>query len=154
MREKMKGLIKKIQIEAFAQATEDTEKVSRAIRNLIPPDLREIKFSMEKVRGVFHNPIIIIRTTFSEGTEGILEYLAQNLGEADKQYLTKSLERRIQSGNLYIRFGKQELYKNKLKIKETQDTVKARISFSNRYAKPEKLMQLLQEMELIDEKVL
>ncbi len=150
----MKDPIKKIQIEAFAQATEDTEKVSRAITNLIPPDLRGNKFSMEKVRGVFHNPIIIIRTTISEDAVRILEYVAQNLGAADKRYLTRSLKRRIQTGNLYIRFGKQELYKNKLEIKETQDTVKVRISFSNRYAKPEKLIQLLQEMELLDEKVL
>ena len=141
--------IKDIEIEGFIQATEDPERVLLAIRNIIPPELRENNISMEKVRGVFHNPIIIVRARYSQQGREILEYIAQNLGEADKNYLLQSLNRRIDKGNLYLRFGKQALYQNKMKIKDEKDTVKVRIGFSRQVSKPDKIKELLREMELI-----
>ncbi|MFX1295544.1 MAG: RNA-binding domain-containing protein [Promethearchaeota archaeon] len=141
--------IKEIEIEAFVQATEDLEKVFLAIRNLIPPELQENNFILNKVRGVFHNPIIIVRTKYSQNTRQIAEYIAQNFGESNKNYLFQSLIRRIDKGNLYLRFEKQALYQKKMKIKDVKDAVKVRFRFSNKFSKKEKMIELLREMKLI-----
>ncbi|MHA1360224.1 MAG: RNA-binding domain-containing protein [Candidatus Helarchaeota archaeon] len=150
----MKEPVKKIELEAFVQATEDVEKVIIAINNLVPPELRESDFSMDKVRGVFHNPITIVRISYIENTKEILEYIAQNLGEINRNYLSESIYRRIESGILYLRFEKQDLYQNKLQIKDKKDTIKVRISFSKTYASPENMIDLLREMEIINEELL
>jgi RNA binding exosome subunit len=143
--------IKDLEIETFIQATEDSEKVLAAIKNLFPPELREdnINFMINKVRGVFHNPIMIVRIKESHKPRSIIEYLAQQLEESDKKYLFQSIDRRIEKGNLFLRFGKQELFQNKVEIKEIKDIVKIKITFSKKNSKYEKLIELLEEIGLI-----
>lgn len=141
--------IKAIVIEAFIQATEDREKVLEAIHNLIPPEIREENFILKKVRGVFHNPIIVVKAKYSENVKEIIKFIAQNLNISDKKYLFQSLSRRMDNGNLYFRVGKQALFQKNMEIKDTKDTIKVRVSFSNRFSKPEKIKELLQELDLI-----
>jgi len=71
------------------------------------------------------------------------------LGETDKKYLLQSLTRRIDKGNLYLRFGKQQLYQNKLEIKEIKDMVKVKVGFSNNCSTQEKMTEILRELDLI-----
>jgi RNA binding exosome subunit len=141
--------IRAIEIEAFIHATEDREKVLETIHNLIPPEIREENFILNKVRGVFHNPIIIVKARYSENVNEIIKFIAQNLNTADKKYLSQSLSRRIDNGNLYFRVGKQALFQKKIEIQDEKDTIKVRVSFSNRFSKPEKMKELLQELDLI-----
>ncbi|NVM54183.1 MAG: hypothetical protein HWN66_10825 [Candidatus Helarchaeota archaeon] len=143
--------IKKLEIEAYIQATEDSEKVFTAIRNIIPPEIRddENKFITNNVRGVYHNPITIVRVKYLQKARQIVEYIAKLLSESDKKYLFQTMKRRIDKGNLYLRFGKQELYQNKLMIKEIQDMVKLRIGFSSRYSTQEKMTETLRKIGLI-----
>ena len=144
--------IKEIFIEAYIQATEDPNKVIKAIKNVVPPELREDggQFITENVRGVFHNPITIIRVKFVQMTREIVEYLASKLLKSDKQYLLQSIKRRIEKGNLYLRLGKQELYQNIMEIKEIKDIIKIRISFSKKYGNQKDMMRILQEIGLIE----
>ncbi len=140
--------IKEIEIEAFIQATEDPEKVLLAIRRILPDDLHD-ELGIEKVRGVFHNPITIIRAKFKNNMYKIIELIAQKLGEEDKNYIFQSLNRRLDKLNLYLRFNKQALYQDQLKIKEIQDTIKVRIGFAKKFSNQEKLVELLQGLELV-----
>ena len=144
--------IKEIEIEAFIQATEDIEKVLIAIKNIIPSNLptTEDNFLIKKVRGVYHNPITIVRAKYDQDAKEIVEYIAKHLMDSDKQYLFQTLKRRVDKGNFYLRFGKQELFKGKIKIKEMKDTVKIRIGFSRKFSTLEKMTELLRNMELIE----
>jgi hypothetical protein len=139
----------KIEIEAFIQATEDTEKAMHAIKNLVPPELQEIDFTIEKLRGVYHNPITVVRAHFTENAQQILEYVAQRLEESDKEYLFQSISKRVnEKGHFFLRFGKQELFGEKMKIKELKDTIKMKISLS-RKCSIQDIKIILQEMDLI-----
>ncbi|HUX99522.1 MAG TPA: RNA-binding domain-containing protein [Candidatus Deferrimicrobium sp.] len=143
--------IKELEIETFIQATEDSEKVLTAIKNIFPPELREdnIEFIINKVRGVFHNPITVVRTKDCPEPKKIIEYIAQQLKESDKMYLFHSMDRRIEKEKMFLRLGKQELFQNRVEIKEIKDTVKIKITFSKKYSKVDKLLELLEEMGLI-----
>lgn len=145
--------IREIEIEAFIQATEDQEKAIFAIKNLFPPEIREeIEFEIEKLRGVYHNPISVIRATCTENAQQVLEHIAQKLDVSDKAYLYKSISRRVdEKGNMFLRFGKQELFREKMGIKEERDTIRIKIMFPK---KPKKysvqdITTILEEMDLI-----
>ena len=141
--------IREILIEAFIQATEDPEKAMIAIKNLLPPDLRDAEFVINYLRGVYHNPITVIRAKFTDDAQQVLEYIARNLGAYDKEYLYKSMPRRIdEKGNIFMRIGKQELFQEKMEIKEMKDTIKIKVAFSRKFNLQDVTM-ILQEMELI-----
>ncbi|MHA1651130.1 MAG: RNA-binding domain-containing protein [Candidatus Helarchaeota archaeon] len=141
--------IKDIEIEAFIQATEDPEKVVLAIQKMLPPNIECERFMTSNVRGVYHNPIQIIRTKLTQNTRQILEYIAKRISDADKNYLLQTLSRRIQNNNLYLRFDKQALYRNIVQLREIKDTIRVRIGFSRKYSNQEKMKGFLQELELI-----
>ncbi len=143
--------IRDLEMETFVQATEDSEKVVKAINNILPPEMRADgnNFTMQSVRGVFHNPITIIRVRYSQEARKIIEYFAHHLSESDKRYLFQTLNRRIDKSNLYLRFGKQELYQGRIEIKEIRDIVKVRVGFTRKFSSQAKMTRILEEMELI-----
>ncbi|MHA1267370.1 MAG: RNA-binding domain-containing protein [Candidatus Helarchaeota archaeon] len=136
--------IKEIEIETFIQATEDPEKVKIALKNLIPMELQEegIEFMMQSVRGVFHNPITIIKLKKTQNVLAIVKYIMNQLSDGDRTYLKESLPRRIDKRNLYLRVGKQELYLGKMVLKEKEDMVKIKIGFKSGH----KLCQLIEKL--------
>jgi len=146
---KMK-VVTEITLEVFIQATEDPEKIKTAVKNCFPPEMRnDIEFSIESLRGVFHNPIKVAKVKATEKIEEIIKYLAQQLPDADKKYLQETISRRIKKGKLYLRFGKQELYQEHIEIKEIKDMVKVCIKFAPRYSNERKLVEILQGLGLI-----
>jgi RNA binding exosome subunit len=141
--------IRELEIEAFIQATEDPEKVKIAMKNLIPQELQEDNFTIKNVRGVYHNPITVIRALYIQNVGQIVQYMGRNLKESDKRYLFQSIERRLDKRHFYLRFAKQSLYQNKIEIQEEKDTVKVRVGFTKKYITLDRIIQILQEMELI-----
>ena len=142
--------IREIGIEAFIQATEDQEKAVFAIKNLFPPELREeIELDIDKLRGVYHNQITVIRAKFAANAQQVLEYISNKLNTSDKEYLFKSISRRVdEKGNIFLRIGKQELFQEKMEIKEIRDTIKMKISLTRKYSIQD-IMTILQELDLI-----
>lgn len=143
--------ISEVEIETFVQATEDEEKVVNAVENIIPPEMRTNgkDLARESVKGVFHNPITIIRLKYLQDAKKIVEFIAQNLSKSDKQYLLQTLNQRIDKNHFFLRFGKQELSQGRIEIKEIRDVVKVRVSFTRNYSARDKIIALLQEVELI-----
>jgi len=141
--------IREIEIESFIQATEDPEKALYAIKNLFPQEFREIDFTINKLRGVYHNPITVVRAKFTENAQRVLEYIAQRLVASDKEYLFKSLSQRVdEKGNIFLRFGKQELFQERIEIKEIRDTIRMKVALPKKYSLQD-ITTILQEMELI-----
>ncbi|MFB0563729.1 MAG: RNA-binding domain-containing protein [Candidatus Lokiarchaeia archaeon] len=131
-----------VDLETFAHATEDTEKVFKAFSFLLPDGLEKL-VSKEKVLGHYHNEIIIYKAkiTNKKGIEDFLSLLSQRMDEKDKKRLFELKDERLDdSGTLYLRFDKQEAFLGGLKLSEGEDVIRIRIKFSS-YPLNRKLIQ-------------
>jgi RNA binding exosome subunit len=122
-----------IDLETFAHATEDPEKVLKALSLLLTEDL-EKQISKEAVLGHYRNEIIInkVRITDKKSVQNFLCLLSEMIDEKDKVRLFDIFDKRLDdSGTLYLRFDKQEAFKGSLKLSEGEDVIRVRIKFSS-----------------------
>jgi RNA binding exosome subunit len=122
-----------IDLETFAHATEDSEKVLKAL-SLILPEGVEKQVSRKTLLGHYHNEIIIYkaRITDKKSIQNFLCLLSEKINEDDKKRLFYHFDKRLDdSGILYLRFDKQEAFKGKLKLSEEEDVIRVRIKFSS-----------------------
>jgi len=138
-----------LNFSASCHATEDVEKVKRAMLNLIPEDLRKkVSFDEQILKGHYGNPII--RLSFNlkgEDAEKTLRHIAKNIDEISKRLLNASLNLRLELPKLYLRFSKQEAYLGKIVLEDSDDIVKVVVSFSTK--KTEALIKYLEKIGLI-----
>ena len=118
-------------LEAFAHATEDLGKVSQALLNLLPPELRgraEVRY--EAVKGHYDNPITILRAVLrGDEAMSLLAFLARSMDGADKALLDATLRLRVdENGNLYLRFEKGAAYQGLIKLTERGEAIKVKVS--------------------------
>jgi len=141
--------VRSLDVSASCHATEDVEKVKKAMLNLVPEDLRKkISFNEQILKGHYGNPII--RLSFKlkgEDAEKTLKHIAKNLDEISRRLLNASLSLRLELPKLYLRFSKQEAYLGKVVLEDSDDIVKVVISFSAR--RTESLRKYLEEIGLI-----
>jgi RNA binding exosome subunit len=123
----------------YIHATEDPEKVMKALLNIFPEDLRgELKISREGYEGHYGNPIIVVEATISDPSkaEKALRYIVSRLSEADRRYLAASLDDRVdKSGTLYIRLSKQQAYLGELRVFESDDVIRITVAFQGSRSK-------------------
>ena len=115
----MKKKIRSIEISLFAHATEDPEKVVKALQNILPDKrVEEVPLHKKRLKGDYGNPIIYykVKVTKSDMVEAILKKMGKNLPQRDRDLLDMDLERRLDRGNFYIRLDKQSAYIEKYKI--------------------------------------
>lgn len=120
-------------LETFAHATEDPEKVLKAL-SLLLPEVLEKQVNKETVLGHYHNEIIIykVKITNKKGIQNFLCLLSERIDEKDKKQLFDLFDKRLDdSGILYLRFDKQEAFKGILKMSEGEDVIRVRIKFSS-----------------------
>jgi RNA binding exosome subunit len=119
------NLVREVEISAFSHATEDEDKVEKAIRNLLPEESRDIWLMKKTLKGHHGDPIMILTgKTRRKGATGILWNVVQKLSSLDHQRLLDETEERLDDGgNLYIRLDKQNAYLGKFRLFET-DPVK------------------------------
>lgn len=122
-----------VDLETFAHATEDTEKVFRSISFLLPDGLEKL-ISKDKVLGHYHNEIIIYKAkiTNKKDIKNFLSLLSERMDEKDKKRLFELFDKRLDdSGTLYLRFDKQKAFLGSLKLSEGEDVIRLRIKFSS-----------------------
>lgn len=122
-----------IDLETFAHATEDPEKVLKAF-SLILPEGVEKQVSRKTLLGHYHNEIIIYKAKIADkkSIQKFLCLLSEMIDEEGKKQLFYYFEKRLDdSGILYLRFDKQEAFKGKLKLSEEEDVIRVRIKFSS-----------------------
>jgi RNA binding exosome subunit len=125
-----------IDIRVFAHATEDTEKVQTAVRNLLPEKLAEnIIFEKTTLTGHYGNPITLLaaKLTDKKLLPTALEKIGSCLGSLDKEELSRDLKLHIDKGNLYLRFDKQSAYLGNIRFTQN-DPVHVKIHFKNKTA--------------------
>ena len=115
-------------VSTIAHATEDINKVSKAILNLFPPDLRgRIGFRVTEAKGHWGNPIALIEAEvvgMADASKAV-KWLASMLSDFDKHLLSLNLRDHVdKTGNLYIRVNKQDAYLGKAVLDEGDDIIK------------------------------
>jgi len=123
----------KLEISTMAHATEDVEKVKKAILNIIDPELhKHIKIKITTAKGYYGNPITLFKVVL-RGNKASKEfsYIISRLNTTEKKLLSLSLENRIDDfNNLYIRISKQDAYLGTIKIFDGDDVIKVTASLS------------------------
>lgn len=122
-----------IDLETFAHATEDPEKVLKAFSFLLP-NSTEKPITRDRVLGHYNNEIIIFkaRITNKKQIENFLRSLSERIDEEDKRRLFNLFDKRLDdSGTLYLRFDKQEAFLGELRLSEGEDVIRVRIKFSS-----------------------
>lgn len=120
-----------VQISVFAHATENEEKVERAVRNMIPKGIVDVKIERQKLRGHYNDPITLItaRIRKKKAATKIFHATIKNLSPLDQQRLLKEVDERVdEAGSLYLRLDKQRALKKRELINEV-DPIRMRFRF-------------------------
>lgn len=117
----------------FIHATEDFDKVIKAVENLMPPKLRERKsVEVEDVSGHYDNPIRIAKISFRnpEYATQALTWIWRGLSDLDKAYIVRNLDLHIDEKlRFYVRLDKQDAYLGSIKLSFSDDVIKTVFSF-------------------------
>ena len=124
----METKVIKVELSAHAHATEDVNKVVKAMLNLLPPNLRrEVEVRKEPLQGHYSNPIIRI-TIVVEGERAVsvVKHLGSVLDDYDKEIIEASLASRYdrKTGRVFIRFSKQDAYLGRIRVAEGDDVIR------------------------------
>ena len=115
------NLVREVEVSTFSHATEDEDKVEKAMKNLLPEESRDIWLTKTTLKGHHGDPITILTgKTRRKGATGVLRRVVQELSSLDQQRLLDETEERLDDGgNLYIRLDKQNAYMSKIRLLET-----------------------------------
>lgn len=123
----------RIELSCSVHATEDENKVLKALWNLLPEHLRgsnKVSISSVKTRGYHGNPILIVNASISgPDAREVLEHLLSRMSNEDKTYLSTTLSARLQGGKLYMRLNKQKAYAGVIRLSEGDDVIRVVVSF-------------------------
>ncbi|MBS7634719.1 exosome protein [Candidatus Bathyarchaeota archaeon] len=145
----MKKKISCVDLSFFAHATEDSDKVLTAAKNILPSNYVEnVSFSKSNLKGEYGNPIVLFRAQIREPevAESLLHNISLNLPLIDKEDLNQYLNLYVDRGSLYIRLSKQEAFKGRLKFSQA-DPIRIRIRF--RASKIEEIREICRTIGLL-----
>jgi hypothetical protein len=120
-----------IDVRTTVHATEDTEKVLKAVFNALPAELAQVVvFKKTSLTGHHGNPITVLEARIKEKTalDRTFEKLASGLRPLDKELLSSQIQQHVEEGNLYLRLDKQSAYLNELMLCRA-DPIHFRIHF-------------------------
>jgi len=138
-----------IDVRVFAHATEDVDKVLRAVRNVLPSELADdVVFKKTNLKGHYRNPIVLLETRIKKkhAVKAVFEKLALGLSSLDKALLNNEIEQHLNKGNLFIRLDKQSAYLNELELC-SDDPIHFRIHF--RKSRLEEIVEILRRFGML-----
>ena len=99
-----------VEMSVFVNATEDEEKVERALRNIIPPEITGVKVERQTLKGHYKDPITLItaRVRKKRTAKEVFRSTMKGLSSLDQNRLMEEVEDRSdEAGSLYLRLNKQ-----------------------------------------------
>ena len=119
--------IVRVELAAHAHATEDPDKVQKALMNIVPEELRD-RVAIEKsiLEGHYNNPIVrIVAKLEGRDAETFVKRLGEMLNEQDRGLLDALFDTRYdeRTGRLFIRFSKQDAYMGELRLHDGDDVI-------------------------------
>jgi len=135
-----------IDIEFFAHATEDLEKVMEAVKHILPANrVEEIDFKKNNLKGHHGNPIVFFEAKI-EGKElvkAVIDSVFSKLSALDKETLRREIKMHVEKGSFFLRLDKQAAFQGVVKLC-TADPIRLRIRF--RKGKIEEITKICEEM--------
>ncbi len=131
----MKPLVGLLEISTLCHATEDLEKVRRSVINLLPTAIKTLYENSIKVNlleGYYGNPIFFLNLKIEDPAHAtlIVRHLVKSLDQLDIAGLETAIGlHQDSSGNLYLRFDKQQAYLGRVKLSDGDDVIKVKIRF-------------------------
>jgi len=120
-----------IEIRLFAHATEDSNKVTEAVKQILPKDYtEEVEFKRTNLKGHYGNPITLFETKIKEGKtiRVFIDSLFSRISVMDKENLLREISLHVEKGSLYLRLDKQAALSGEIKPC-TRDPIRVRIRF-------------------------
>ncbi len=143
------SIVSSIEIMTYIHATEDEDKVMKALEKLVPSNYRSlIKIEKSCSYGYFGNEIKIVKIKVqnSQLANNIISHVVSMLDNLDKQIIKTSFESRFEKSKLYLRINKQSLYLSKPQLDEGDDVVKIVIGFNKHKIRNLSSDRLLKEL--------
>ena len=150
----MTRLVNSVEISVFAHATEDEDKVRRAVLNLIP-DGADAIIEKKSLTGYYGDSITLLNVKLKNrrpSTE-TFENIVTKLSSHDQHTLISELESRVdKSRSLFLRLDKQKAYQG-MPLLTSRDPIKVKFKFYLPHrADPVKLIKdYIEELVLIPE---
>jgi hypothetical protein len=138
-----------IDVRFAVHATEDVDKVTEAVQNIMPFDyLDDIIFESRIVEGHYGNPITFFETRIKKDkiTTAIIQNIFSKLSALDKENVARDLDRYVDEGSLYIRLDKQAAFLKKIKL-TVSDPIRFRVRF--RKFKNEDMIEICRTVGII-----
>jgi RNA binding exosome subunit len=138
-----------IDVRVFVHATEDADKVLKAVHNILTAELIDkVAFKKNDLTGHHGNPIILFEARIKEksDTQIVFERLSSGLSSLDKEVLQSEFKQHIDKGNLYLRLDKQSAFLNELKLQQT-DPIHLRIHFQK--SNPEEIVSVCRKFGIL-----
>ena len=133
-------------ISTIAHATEDDQRVLRAIRTLLP---KEVEVRPSKLKGHYGNPIVSFETRV-EPRRFLREFwlnLVEKLRAGELEKLEKIASERIDEDcYFYLRFDKQLAYDGELALTESGDAIHLKLKVAAYPAKREMAIGLVKQL--------
>ncbi len=129
----MKPVINEVELVVHCHATENCNKVLKALLNILPPKIRErVKPSILEYQGHYGNLIRVITLKLvGKDAEDAIRYIGEQIEETDRSIINVTFDLRYdrRSNRFYLRLDKQAAYKGRLVISDGDDIIKVIISF-------------------------
>ncbi len=123
-----------IDLRFSIHATEDSERVLKAVRSLFPDDsMNKVHFKETVSKGHYNNPITIYETRIkdTETVEAFVRQLSANLSASDKEVIFRDSNLYVERTNLYMRLDKQAAFEGVIKLRR-DDPIYLRLHFQRR----------------------
>ncbi len=121
------------EISVLVHATEDAEKIEKAIRNLIPMQGKEVQLVQTRMGGHHGNPILRFEAELTARTEAFeaLHLLLSRLSSIEEELLQRELHEHLDlKGSFYLRFDKQQAFLGNANLgSDDPISVKVRLGF-------------------------
>jgi hypothetical protein len=106
-----------LKIEIIVHATEDYQKISHSLFNVLEIESNEI--TKKEFLGHFGNPILMLHIQMKNGrAEKLIKKLISTISQDNVKSLLADIEERISDSTLYLRFSKQNFVKKTLTFQE------------------------------------
>ena len=133
-------------LSTLAHATEDEQKVLKALRVLLPEG---VEVSTGKLKGHYGNPIFTFTSHIKQRklVRELWVRMTTKLSDDELNMLRRAVPERVdEKCNLHLRFDKQLAYDGELAFTDGGDAIHVRLKVAAYPAKPEVATRLVQEL--------
>lgn len=135
-----------IDVRFSVHATEDLNKVIKAVHQILPADyVDDIVFKKNALRGHYGNPITLFETRIKKKkiVKALVKNVFSNLMKPDKERVLREIDLHVEEGSLYVRLDKQAAFQGEMKLC-IADPIRVRIRF--RKKRIEDIVKICQEL--------